>query len=143
MNLNKILKLALIIAVVIITVSVSYYYVIFLPKNKQSETELQKQEKEVQKQKELNTLKLQFIRECENKYDELEVEWQKKSQFMRDKIIEAQEKRCEIIKNTTDDDFDIEMWWYCWNGQLVFDTKESFTNRCVKWKFKQLEEISF
>ncbi len=143
MDLNKIFKLVVIIAILVIAGAVSYYYIIFLPENKQKEIGLQEQEIELQRQKELDNLKLQFIRECENKYDELETEWQEKSQFMRDRIVEAQERRCENIKNTTDDDFDIEMWWYCWNGQLVFYFKEGFTSSCVKWKFKQLNQVSF
>jgi len=135
MDLNKILKIILIISILIITASIAYYCVIFLPKNKQAEIEFQKQQK-------LIALKLQFIKECENKYDELQASWQAKEQAFREKVIDAQTKRCEIVKNTTEADFDIEQWWYCWNGQLVFYSKEGFAKPCVRFKFNQLNILN-
>jgi len=62
---------------------------------------------------------------------------------MRSAIVEAQQKRCEVVKNTTEVDFNIEEWWYCWNSQLIFYSKEEFVKPCVRWKFKQLVSLNF
>jgi len=62
MDLNKILKLALIIAILIATISVSYYHVYFVPQKERAKLELQKQMAREKETKEL--LQRQSLESC-------------------------------------------------------------------------------
>lgn len=131
MIINNLLKLVAIIVILMIGVAGIYYYLFFLPKNEQNKIAQQTQQQ-------LTTLTLQFIKECERKYDELEKDWHEKPQEFRTQVLNTQEEGCKKIKNT---DFDIERFWKCVDGELYFYSKEEFIEPCVKWKFEQLNSL--
>jgi len=126
MDLNKILKLVIIIAILIIAVSAFYYYVIHLP---QLEKKQQKQAEEKKKQEQLLSYKLEFQKECDKKYDEIEKEF-KERLFVG---LFSEEMCKEKI-----DWFDIDSFVFCKDGTDYEHTRETYIPACIDWKMEQV-----
>lgn len=107
MDLNKILKLLIIIAILIITGAVFYHYVIFLPQRERAKLELQKQEQlakegeskeEAEKREQANRLLLDL---CLEEADKLAVDSFVRICKLDERISGGDKESCE--SGTTED----------------------------------------
>jgi len=128
MDLNKLLKIVIIVAILIISFSVFYRYVIYLPKQ-----QILKEQKE--KEEKLTSYRIKYQEECEKNYEDLYEAW-KNQDFgdMAGFVLEQRDKMCKERVNW----FDIDSFIYCSDGNDYGHTRDSYVPACINWKMKQI-----
>lgn len=149
MDLNKILKIVVIIAILIVAGSVLYHYVIYLPNKaelqrqdqlrKGEQAEQEQLEKEIREREEkLESYKIKFQEDCDKKFDELHAQWENDlkihAPWAVQMVLDTKTESCKTFPEF----FKIDDNFYCSGGKLYEHIRSTYVPKCIEYKMQQM-----
>jgi len=122
MDINKLLKIVVIIAIFIIAGSVCYYFVSYLPKAR-----LQKE------QDRLMGYKVQFQKDCNEQYEKI-------AEKLEAKDINESVKFAKLMCQFNPHTFDIDDIFTCEDGLPYILGKDKYVPFCIDFKMKEIKK---